>query len=407
MLSFVSLNGQNQNGIKSFTTTTKHGQITINMPSNLNSGDVISGTVRTEPKGSNSNQKAKAIKQLKKYTIDLNGTLWSSNTSPQQLTLPTAPSITILVLDPNGNTVYSKLMAVNPTVSNASSTAIQTPTFFRSGYPNAIKGPFDGIASNTQVLLNNQPLDILTESLNEMVCELPDNSSGLQQLTIKDNGSTLAETVHVINLELSVDQLHLNQGESTQLHVTVLGLEGLDTPVSYDIENQSPNSVHLGGGVYQHMVITKDMITADGTFTKAYSLKALKTGGFSISCQLLPPPPRDQQLDRSASDHFALENPTPTLSPINFTNPEYEIHPDNSSQLINYTQGEALPQYTIIIPEGDIKRERNKSRKIPSGTTLAPRDPDDKDKPYSRPIPTGIKGDKGYTVKHGPTVRNY
>ena len=398
----IILAQKNSNGLSTNSTNTVHGTIQVNLPSTIRSGDVISGTVRVKPKGKNQKQKDKALKQLQDYSVVIDQNTWDTGKTPQQWTAASNNTIA-KVLDPKNNVVATFPITVLP-ASNAINNTYVTPTFLRSGYANAITGNFDGNAANTSVLLNQEPIDILAESPQEVVYDLPSGISGEHQLTINENGNTSTETYNVVDLEIYADKYDLARGEITTLHIKVFGLQNLDTQVAYQLDNLSPTNVDLEGGPNQTVIINQDEINADGTYSKDYQLRAIRAGGFSISCTLLPP----QDNQNNETEDESVNNPQPNPEPPSLTstspfynplpiimNAEYEMNPSGTAQLINYTYDNNTDiQFYVHIPEADIKRERNKARDIPQSTPLEPRDPDARDKPYSRPVPTGLKTPK-------------
>lgn len=400
-VSYGQSNNSDSEGLRTITTSTKHGTLKINLPNTLYSGDVISGTVQSEPSGTNERQTQKSQNALNNYSILINGVEWTTENSPQQLNIPNASSFTVEIRNDSGKSVYEESVNISPIGSSPSLAGLAIPSYLRSGYSNTIIGNFDGLANNTSVLLNNEPLTILAESPRSLICEVPDNRSGVQTLEISDNNMEQNTSINVIDMHISVDQLNLSRGESTMLHIEITGLEDLSTPVDYDIENLSPGNINLEAGNMQHITIQPNDVNASGTYINDLTIRAVTTGGFSISCQLSPPPLENpQQPDNGNGESLTNNDPDPNTS--NTSGEEYDMLPNGPPLLVNANYDNSDVNFTVIIPQEDIQEERNKARKIPSTTSLEPRDPDDKDKPYSRPIPKGVKGDKGYKGKVWP-----
>ena len=80
---------------------------------------------------------------------------------------------------------------------------------------------------------------------------IPGEISGKQTLSVTENGETFEKELHVFRLDMAVDAATLRKGQSTSLHVSVSGLEGITLPVTVEIENLSPANISLPGGNYQ------------------------------------------------------------------------------------------------------------------------------------------------------------
>lgn len=271
----------------------------------------------------------------------------------------------------------------------------------RSGYSASLPGNFDGNASNTSINLNDTPAIIVAESPDAVYAEITGDLSGPHEITVTENGESVTETIDVIDLDLTVDKFDLVKGESTTLHLKVSGIKDLEGPVAVKMENRTPQNVNLEGGTIQEINISTADVATDGTYRRDFGLTANRAGGFNISGVLNPPPPAESLKDEPdpettpADSLPGLSDPNPIKAPIPTTRSEYNMDPDGFLNLINYNvDPNADVDFTVVVPEEEVQEERNKARNIPGDTPLAPRDPDDRDKPYSRPVPTGIKADK-------------
>ena len=86
-----------------------------------------------------------------------------------------------------------------------------------------------------------------------------------------------------LGIKLSADKLSLLKGETTKLHVQVLGLAGITQDVPLDLVNHSPAVIALEGGVEQHIVIYSKEVLAEGTYSTDRTLTGIVRGGFSIT----------------------------------------------------------------------------------------------------------------------------
>ena len=185
------------------------------------------------------------------------------------------------------------------------------------GLMQTVRGPFDGDASNTSVLLNNSAAPIIAESQNSLFYLVPENTpTGSADVLIKDKDRKTSFRVAVLGLQMSADKLNLLKGESTAFHVLVKGADSLppeswwggeaqggdmDTlhkllpnfhpPSGLDrgylvliIENLSSNVLMSGG---QKIALTFTY-PQSGKYGYDGTLTATKAGGFVVNGTLIP-----------------------------------------------------------------------------------------------------------------------
>ena len=460
VLSLVSLSAQTtsvtKDGLQIGSISTIHGTVRVNLPGDMMAGDMISGTVRVEPKGTNEKRKSKAAKELSSYSLLIGDNTWNTSQKPQQWTVPnsvTNKQILAKLVDPKGNVISTFPVSVNPLARANPQTfsGVKTPGYLRSGYANELSGNFDGNSANTSVLLDQKPITILAESTSGIICEVPQDISGPNQLTVIENGVPFSTSCNVVGLELSIDKPDLTRGENATVFLTAVGMQNLEVPVTIAMDNFSPQNVNLQGGAHQVLTINQNDVDPDGSFNQNFQLTAYQSGGFDISCVLNSPPepginpidpsetetpddglpgltnpnPFNEELPVTGSEYEngmpgltnpnplngeitvtgsefeiglpGLTNPNPFNGELPVTNSTYEIGPNGNAALIDYTIDATVDlNVNVTVPEDDIQEERNKAREIPEDTPLAPRDPDDTDKPYSRPVPPGIRSPEYY-----------
>lgn len=408
-------NGQNssdnniKDGLQKINVTTIQGTISVNLPAEIHSGDRITGTVLATPTKTESNKRGqkqfeKNQKALQNYSIrfnqntfpitDQNMEMQLSRDNPNQMQH-------IEVFDEKGNLVASTPVIINNTIrSKKEYTGFQIPTYLRTGNTCHIKGAFDGVSSNSSVMLNDKPLDVLAESPDRIICKIPDDISGNQQIAVSENGMTNTQSCNVVGVNLEVGKLNLLKGESTNLNIGVFGLEGINVPVKLLIENRTPQNIRLTGGDMQELIIQPNDISLQGTFNHNIPLQAKRTGSYSIDVTLV------ETFDDSGNDNQQLDQLPNQQLPVltdyfnapesmSIINPEVSMGYNNQQLLIsNNMLANINFNVSVDITEEEKRDLRNKGRKLPKGTPLGPTAPDDKDKPYSRPVPPGIKSGK-------------
>src|SRR6267378_2386217 len=86
-----------------------------------------------------------------------------------------------------------------------------------------------------------------------------------------------------IGINLSAPKLNLLRGETTTLHVVVLGLAGITGDQSLDLENTSPSVIRMSGGDRQHINIHASEVRPDGTYSMDRTLTGIMAGSFGVT----------------------------------------------------------------------------------------------------------------------------
>lgn len=282
---------ENKNGLTTVTFNTPNGKIKVQLPENIHSGDVISGTVITEPKGKNERITKKNKTILNGYVITIN----EKKTTDKKITFTIPEDITST---PQKIKIFNKknklfesfdIPITEPIRVPPELPKIAIPDYLRSGYLQSIQGDFDGDFSNSSLKINGDNIDIIAESPERMIFELPDTYEDFVELEITDNQIDVVTYLSIINLNLAVDKFNLLKGESTNLHIEVTGLDEMEKPIPINLENYSPKNVELEGGNTQLIIIEPDSSINEGTYYTSLKITALQSGGFSISASIPEP----------------------------------------------------------------------------------------------------------------------
>jgi hypothetical protein len=290
-----------KDGLQIVKIKTIEGTVTVNLPSDIYSGDVISGTVIAEPKKTNKKNKSK--KELKKeeenktnllaHVITLFGTNVLVSQDRFSIDVPQngrIPSPTIELKNVADELVESTTLSVNHILREPlQGNYLQLPAFMRSGYYQEIKGNFDGNFGNTLVSLDGSPINIMAESPDRIVITTPENLHGVKQLSIKENENEYLADIAIVNLDLTADKIDLLKGESTNINLIIEGLGTVDAPVEIHVDNLSPANISLSGGNHQEIVIEPETVPETGIYSNAFAITAKLSGGYSVSAQLIVP----------------------------------------------------------------------------------------------------------------------
>jgi len=294
---------KSSNGLNTATFYTKKGKVNVYFP-DIQEGDVISGTVLTEPAGKNERQKTKNSNIISGYVVEVeNDDNEKDKTNVKnkifQWIIPASVTegLKLVLKDPKGKVIGTSEIPVNTEApymempSVVSSESFGIPEYIQAGSPGSIPGVFDGDFSSTDLNIGGNDIDILAESPRGIFFENPEDISGptdikLNEGTVEANGVATA-----YDLSLTADKLTLQKGDKTTVHIQIDGLAGLDEEIPVDIRNLTDNTVTVEGGNQQSIIIDPEDVSPDGTFTADIPVTAIRSGNFSVAVNVKPPQP--------------------------------------------------------------------------------------------------------------------
>ncbi len=106
---------------------------------------------------------------------------------------------------------------------------------------------------------------------------------GPTNIECNENGVAMQCPFRNIGIKLSAPKLNLQRGETTTLHVVVMGLAGITQDVPLDLINNSASVIKMSGGDVQHPVINPAAVQKDGTYSTDRTLTGIMAGGFGIT----------------------------------------------------------------------------------------------------------------------------
>lgn len=282
-----------QSGLQICTAKTVHGTVVVNLPATMYPGETITGTVITEPEVTGNSRKDKLSRAaLLARTLFIFGLPVAAGEQTFQLTVPeNLPAERLLVdlIEANGEKTSAPVDIPEGIRQVVQRTEPAFPGFLRSGEYQNIPGNFDGLAGNTKLLLGDLEIPVVAESPGEVVTMVPPGLSGRNNLTITEAGTTFGKEVSVLDLNLTADATTLRRGQQSQVHVQVVGLEGVDQPVTVLVRNHTPMSISMAGGNTQEWTIDPSELAAGTTFQRDLQIVAISSGGFSVSAGIAEP----------------------------------------------------------------------------------------------------------------------
>lgn len=276
-----------QKGLTTAEFNTSAGNIKVYVPDDIRPGDIISGTIKTEPTGKNAKQVEKNLADLKKYSLNLNSQTFSVDNTDKRIQFVAkdygARGIELTLMTttgkPAGQLTFNSNMKPAPE-------QCMIPTHALTSAPLRIPGPFDGDASNTSCTLNNNPVEILAESPRQCILFYPADAGGLHSLNVQESGkSACSQQVSGVDMNVSAGKLDLMKGEKTFIDVTITGLQNLPDTAVLSLINMTSGIVTMLPANTIVIPLAPDSV-GSGTFTRHFDVQSMKTGRFIVNVDL-------------------------------------------------------------------------------------------------------------------------
>jgi hypothetical protein len=276
-----------QKGLITVTFNTAYGNIKVYLPDDLRSGDVISGSIITDPTGKNAKQTEKNQNDLAKYLITLNNETFpvskerfqfienSDRKSPGPIELLQPDRIRL-----------AELIIPEAEEKGPASGECLSPSHALTGSPLRIFGPFDGNSSNTNCTIDNNPVVILAESPRQCIISYPADAGGVHTLNVQEtNKQSCAKSISGVRLDVSAGKLNLQKGEKTFIDVAVTGLRNLPDNAKLILSNTTSNIVTMMPSNNVLIILSPDSV-GSGNFNRRFDIQSLKTGSFIVNVDL-------------------------------------------------------------------------------------------------------------------------
>jgi hypothetical protein len=271
----------------------EEGKLIINLPDDIRAGDVISGTVSTEPKGERQKEKDRNNSALLNYTIHIGGSVFTpAPAGYKPMNFVATPGTGIRVRDSKLIEVFFKPIIFKPiptAIASMGSNSVTVPTHALTGAPLGINGNFDGDIATTRCFLDGKDMEILAESPRQSFVTMPQASSGQHNITVQEKGRSTERKVSAVNMDLSATRTDLLKGQTSTLTVALSGLQGLSSDATITLTNTSPSTISLSGGNTQTITVSPSQVSNNGGYTQNFTAQSLATGAFSVNADLQLP----------------------------------------------------------------------------------------------------------------------
>jgi len=270
-------------GLYATIFTTPQGVIKVNLPDAMFAGDTVSGSIYTEPTGKNETERRQNLEELNSYVIDLIGQ--ETTVGDRTFTRNVNRANTIVLLR-HGQSVANATIPILLTAP-PSPTQFTVPTGGQQGRLLQIGCPCNGLFSpQDSVRVGGIALPLIAESPRSLVVHNTSEISGPTNMDLDENGMAMKCPFRNIHVNLAAPKLNLIRGETTTLHVTVLGLGGMSGDQSLDLQNNSPGVIKMSGGEQQHLTIHGTEVRPDGSYAIDRTLTGITAGGFGVTATL-------------------------------------------------------------------------------------------------------------------------
>ena len=281
----IQVESSASDGLFVVTFITPEGSIYVNFPDDISAGDTISGTIATEPTGKNDAERAPNRNELNGYVIELaqQQTTVGDKTFTRQIPGRIGMKEKVLVLLRRGLTVAETAIPISPTPLSLPA-LFTLPTGGQQGRSIQIKGPCNGTFSPQDYMkMGGTTLPPAAESPRSLILRNDAEFLGPTTLVGVENGQTIQCPFRNIGVNLSAPKLNLLRGDTTSLHVVVLGLSGISGDLPMDLDDTTPSVVTMSGGDKQHLTIHATEVRANGTYSTDRTLTGIMAGGFGVT----------------------------------------------------------------------------------------------------------------------------
>jgi hypothetical protein len=268
------------------------GKIYVNLPDDLAPGDTASGTVNPVPAGPSERDRARQLKELNGYLLELGGQRAPTSQPVRRFVVPAGvTTLAVVLLDAHGRPIGEVKAPVG--AAAPPSPRYLVPPVGQSGRAVCVRGPFDGDLSAAAVQIGGKPAQALAESPRQLVVRGPEEGAAPAPLEVSQHGKVVTTgTYRNVAVRLSAALTNLLAGQHARLTIIVTGVEGLRETLPLFLANGSPGVVHMEGGEEQTLCVRPDDVKPAGKWTTDRDLIGVHGGGFSIHADLAHPRPQ-------------------------------------------------------------------------------------------------------------------
>jgi len=323
-------NIQTSGGLTVVTFNVAPGTISVNLPDDIRPGDLISGTLGGQPKGTTEAERADNLALLREFRINLSNRSGAEPTAVRwgdyatfnldvakeppvkplsvgltRATGPTLVQVTIHISRLPPGSIFGPAPAAIAAANNArwgdfygvNENGFRIPMTGQQGRPINIHGPFDGNSSNTKIDVEWKTkigpggagaIRPLAESPRKGVFELKTDFTGPVELRLNEGGKIATAPHRNVGVQLSAPKTSLMRGEKTVVAIEISGLAGILKDVPLQLE--SKGVITMEGGSFQNLRIKPEEVKLDGRYTTKREITGVQAGGFGVTATVIVGP---------------------------------------------------------------------------------------------------------------------
>ena len=128
-------------------------------------------------------------------------------------------------------------------------------------------------------------LDVIAESPRKAILENPAVTAGMSRIAVNEGNTQTEGPFRNLKIDLTAPKTNLLKGESTVLHIQVLGLEGVKGPVPMTLT--ASGVITMEGGATQQIVITPSQVGSNGSYVTTRKITGSEAGGWTATATVI------------------------------------------------------------------------------------------------------------------------
>ncbi len=272
-------------GIQSANFTTNLGHVYANLPVDIASGDRISGTFATLPKGTTESERAANAAALSSLSFDVCGSNFPVGQRVFFCPKLSGDSIR-MVLKLEETELGHQILPVPRVSTFPDRLSYMLPAEGLVFNRARIVGPFDGDLTKTSVTIGGTAAHVVAESPRECIFDVPKDPIGQTRIEFQSGSAALSGTFRTVGLLLTPPRPIIHTGDSTSFAAEVTGLIGLEHPLRLNLKNLSTDVISMESGDEQSITIAPSEVTPAGTFSISRRLSGKRRGEYTINVSI-------------------------------------------------------------------------------------------------------------------------
>ncbi|HSE41662.1 MAG TPA: hypothetical protein VLH08_12945 [Acidobacteriota bacterium] len=301
-------------GLQVVEVIAPEGRFSFYLPDELNEGDSFTYSVQMQPFGLTDADRKENQQTLSAYRIEFASRVLSITPTLQQITIGSAPSSAILSMKTlEGFEAVKSSLNFSKQADSAKNSAAapqtseleadthppqepvvdidiphllyQLPAVNQAGRFLEIRGPFDGVAENTNLSINKNGAYIIAESPHKMIAVNP-RLTGSMEIRLVEGDKKLRCRYRNVDIRSWASAETLASGANGNLTIQLDSAAGLKLPLIIAVENKTPEIISVENGEFQYITVEPGMLNATGSLSLNRNLTGMHPAPFRIDARL-------------------------------------------------------------------------------------------------------------------------